>query len=84
MSASHERWDGGGYPDGLAGEEIPLAASIIAACDTYDAIVTDRPYRPARTPTEALRGARARRRASQLDERVVAGARGRSWPGRRV
>ena len=53
VRASHERWDGGGYPDGLAGEEIPLAARIIAACDTYDAIITDRPYRPARPPREA-------------------------------
>jgi HD-GYP domain-containing protein (c-di-GMP phosphodiesterase class II) len=53
VRASHERWDGRGYPDGLAGEEIPLAARIIAACDTYDAIVTDRPYRPARSPEEA-------------------------------
>ena len=55
VRASHERWDGAGYPDGLAGERIPLAARIIAACDTYEAIVTDRPYRPART----LRGGRA-------------------------
>jgi HD-GYP domain-containing protein (c-di-GMP phosphodiesterase class II) len=53
VRASHERWDGGGYPDGLAGEEIPLAARIIAACDTYDAIVTDRPYRAASTPAQA-------------------------------
>src|SRR5580700_3773143 len=53
VRASHERWDGDGYPDGIAGEEIPLAARIIAACDTYDAIVTDRPYRHARTPAQA-------------------------------
>ncbi|HST56272.1 MAG TPA: HD domain-containing phosphohydrolase [Solirubrobacteraceae bacterium] len=53
VRASHERWDGAGYPDGLAGEQIPLAARIIAACDTYDAIITDRPYRAARTPAEA-------------------------------
>jgi HD-GYP domain-containing protein (c-di-GMP phosphodiesterase class II) len=70
VRASHERWDGGGYPDGLAGEEIPLAARIIAACDTYDAIVTDRPYRPARSPLEA--SAELRRVAgAQLDERAV-------------
>ncbi len=71
VRASHERWDGGGYPDGLAGEEIPLAARIIAACDTYDAIVTDRPYRPARTPLEACEelGSVA---GTQLDESVVA------------
>ena len=53
VRASHERWDGAGYPDGLAGEEIPLAARIIAVCDTYEAMVTDRPYRSARTPAEA-------------------------------
>jgi HD-GYP domain-containing protein (c-di-GMP phosphodiesterase class II) len=70
VRASHERWDGGGYPDGLAGEEILLAARIIAACDSYDAIVTDRPYRPARTPREAAEELR-RVGGSQLDRRVV-------------
>ncbi|HTU78233.1 MAG TPA: HD domain-containing phosphohydrolase [Solirubrobacteraceae bacterium] len=70
VRASHERWDGGGYPDGLAGECIPLAARIIAACDTYDAIVTDRPYRPARSSREAC--AELRRVAgTQLDPDVV-------------
>ncbi len=70
VRASHERWDGGGYPDGIAGEEIPLAARIIAACDTYDAIVTDRPYRSARTPEQACQEL-CRVAAAQLDERVV-------------
>jgi HD-GYP domain-containing protein (c-di-GMP phosphodiesterase class II) len=70
VRASHERWDGGGYPDGLAGERIPLAARIIAACDTYEAIVTDRPYRPARTPSQAAEELR-RVAATQLDARVV-------------
>ncbi len=42
----HERWDGKGYPDGLAGEEIPLLARIIALADSYDAMTSDRPYRP--------------------------------------
>jgi HD-GYP domain-containing protein (c-di-GMP phosphodiesterase class II) len=70
VRASHERWDGGGYPDGLAGEQIPLAARIIAACDTYDAIVTNRPYRPARSPQEAC--AELHRVAgTQLDPHVV-------------
>jgi HD-GYP domain-containing protein (c-di-GMP phosphodiesterase class II) len=70
VRASHERWDGAGYPDGLAGEEIPLTARIIAACDTYDAIVTDRPYRRGRSPHEAH--AELRRVAGmQLDRRVV-------------
>jgi HD-GYP domain-containing protein (c-di-GMP phosphodiesterase class II) len=71
VRASHERWDGGGYPDGLAGEDIPLAARIIAVCDTYDAIVTDRPYRSARTPEQA-RAELLRVAGSQLDERAVA------------
>jgi HD-GYP domain-containing protein (c-di-GMP phosphodiesterase class II) len=43
----HERWDGDGYPDRLAGEDIPLAARIFAVADTLDALTTDRPYRPA-------------------------------------
>lgn len=70
VRGSHERWDGGGYPDGLAGEAIPPAARIIAACDTYDAIVTARPYRPARSPEEALQELH-RVAGSQLDTRVV-------------
>jgi len=70
VRASHERWDGGGYPDGLAGEEIPLAARIIAACDTYDAIVTDRPYRAASSPREACAELR-RVSGAQLDPLVV-------------
>jgi len=70
VRASHERWDGGGYPDGLAGDAIPLAARIIAACDTYDAIVTDRPYRPARTPEEACEEL-GRVAGAQLDADIV-------------
>jgi HD-GYP domain-containing protein (c-di-GMP phosphodiesterase class II) len=70
VRASHERFDGGGYPDGLAGEAIPLAARIIAACDTFDAIVTERPYRAARTPQEAAAELR-RVRGRQLDAAVV-------------
>ena len=54
VRASHERWDGGGYPDGLTGKEIPLGARIIAACDSWDAMRTDRPYQSARTHEEAL------------------------------
>jgi putative nucleotidyltransferase with HDIG domain len=45
VRASHERWDGGGYPDGLAGEQIPVAARIVSACDAYNAMTTDRSYR---------------------------------------
>ncbi len=47
VRSEHERWDGTGYPDGLAGEEIPLASRICLACDAYDAMTTDRPYRRA-------------------------------------
>jgi diguanylate cyclase (GGDEF)-like protein/putative nucleotidyltransferase with HDIG domain len=50
----HERWDGGGYPDGLAGEEIPLGSRIIIAADTYHAITSDRPYRARRSHAEAI------------------------------
>ncbi|CAN0264234.1 unnamed protein product, partial [Phaeothamnion confervicola] len=49
----HERWDGKGYPDGLAGKEIPLWARILAVADSYDAMISDRPYRKALAPHEA-------------------------------
>jgi len=51
----HERWDGGGYPRGLAGARIPLAARIVAVADAYDTITTERPYKPAHSHAEALR-----------------------------
>ncbi|GAB4307209.1 MAG: HD-GYP domain-containing protein [Candidatus Bipolaricaulota bacterium] len=51
----HEHWDGGGYPDGLAGERIPLGARILAVADVWNALTTDRPYRPAYTKEEARR-----------------------------
>lgn len=54
VRASHERWDGAGYPDGLVGEQIPIEARVVAACDAFSAMTTDRPYRPARDTTEAL------------------------------
>ena len=71
IRSSHERFDGGGYPDGLAGEQIPIGARVIAVCDAYEAIVSDRPYRAGRTPQEAL--AELRRCAGeQFDPAVVA------------
>jgi len=70
VRSTHENWDGTGYPDGLAGEAIPLAARIIAVCDAYSAITRDRPYRPARTTEEAV--AELRRCADQqFDAQVV-------------
>ncbi len=50
----HEKWDGSGYPGGLRGDAIPLSARIVAVCDVYDALVTDRVYRPAMTEEQAL------------------------------
>jgi ribonuclease P protein subunit RPR2 len=55
VRSHHERWDGNGYPDRLAGEDIPLAARIFAVADTLDALTTDRPYRPASPLREARR-----------------------------
>ena len=50
----HERWDGSGYPDGLRGEQIPLLARILQLADIYDALTTERPYKPALTADEAV------------------------------
>lgn len=70
----HERWDGAGYPDGLAGEEIPLAARIAAVADTYDAMTTSRPYRAARTSAQAVAEIESEA-GRQFDPRVAAVAR---------
>jgi HD-GYP domain-containing protein (c-di-GMP phosphodiesterase class II) len=51
----HERYDGRGYPDGLEGDEIPIGARIILACDAYHAMVSDRPYREALNHAAAIR-----------------------------
>jgi putative nucleotidyltransferase with HDIG domain len=66
----HERWDGGGYPDGIQGEAIPLGARIICACDAYSAMTTDRPYRAAMPVDEALAELR-RGTGTQFDPAVV-------------
>jgi HD-GYP domain-containing protein (c-di-GMP phosphodiesterase class II) len=52
--AHHERWDGAGYPRRLKADDIPLGARIFAICDTYDAIISDRPYRQGQSPDAAL------------------------------
>ncbi len=67
----HERFDGSGYPDGLAGTEIPLAARIFAVADALDAMTTDRPYRPGATFAEARRELAAGA-GRQFDPEVVA------------
>jgi putative two-component system response regulator len=54
IRSHHERWDGSGYPDGLAGEGIPLLARILQVADIYDALTTERSYKPALTPQAAL------------------------------
>lgn len=66
----HERWAGGGYPDGLAGEAIPVEARIVAAADAYAAMTAERVYSAARTPPEAADELR-RSAGSHLDPRVV-------------
>ncbi len=70
VRSSHEHWDGSGYPDGLAGEEIPLGARVVAVCDAFDAMISDRPYRAAMSDAEALDELRACAGA-QFDPAVV-------------
>jgi HD-GYP domain-containing protein (c-di-GMP phosphodiesterase class II) len=70
VRATHERWDGDGYPDGLSGEQIPLSARIVAVCDAYDAMVTDRAYRRAIGHAAACRELR-RESDRQFDPAVV-------------
>ncbi len=71
VRSHHERWDGGGYPDGLAGEAIPLESRIVSCCDTWNAMRTDRSYRkrlPFNLAAEEMRSVAG----TQLDPRVVA------------
>jgi putative nucleotidyltransferase with HDIG domain len=70
VRASHERWDGGGYPDGLAGEQIPVAARIISACDAFNAMTTDRSYRKA-LPLEVALGELRKNAGTQFAPDVV-------------
>lgn len=68
--AHHERWDGKGYPKGLAGEAIPLLSRILAVADAYDAMTQDRPYRKAVSPAEAKEELR-RNAGTQFDPQIV-------------
>lgn len=70
VRSSHEHWDGGGYPDGLAETSIPLGARIISACDALNAMTTDRPYRRRRVLSAALRELQ-RCSGSQFDPTVI-------------
>ena len=70
IRSAHERWDGAGYPDGFAGEDIPLAARILLVCDAFDAMTTDRPYRKA-LPTDTALAELSANAGTQFDPRVV-------------
>ena len=70
VRASHECYDGRGYPDGLIGDAIPLGARIIAVCDSFDAMTADRPYRAAASPVAAIKELE-RCAGSQFDPAVV-------------
>ncbi len=70
VRSCHERWDGTGYPDGLAGEAIPLVARVVFCCDAFHAMTTDRSYRAARSPERALAELHANA-ASQFDPTIV-------------
>jgi HD-GYP domain-containing protein (c-di-GMP phosphodiesterase class II) len=70
VRSSHERWDGGGYPDGLVGEAIPRESRIVACCDAFNAMTTDRSYRRAMGLEEALVELRINA-GTQFDPEVV-------------
>jgi two-component system cell cycle response regulator len=70
VRSTHERYDGSGYPDGLAGDAIPLGSRVVAVCDAYEAMVSERPYRPALSPEEAVEEL-LRHAGTQFDPTVV-------------
>jgi HD-GYP domain-containing protein (c-di-GMP phosphodiesterase class II) len=70
VRSSHERYDGDGYPDGLAGDSIPIESRIVSVCDAYSAMTTDRPYRDAMATGDAIEELR-RGAGTQFDPLVV-------------
>src|SRR6266516_2951363 len=70
VRSCHEHYDGSGYPDGLAGERIPLVARVVCCCDAFSAMTTDRPYRAGRSAAEAVAELQ-RCSGTQFDPRVV-------------
>lgn len=70
VRSSHEKWDGSGYPDGLAGDEIPVESSIVSCCDAFNAMTTDRSYRAAMSLDEAIEELQANA-GSQFSPAVV-------------
>jgi HD-GYP domain-containing protein (c-di-GMP phosphodiesterase class II) len=71
IRASHERWDGKGYPDGLRGQAIPLESRIVFVCDAFHAMITDRAYRQALREGEAIRRLKLSS-GTQFDPEVIA------------
>ena len=78
VRSHHEHFDGSGYPDGLAGEGIPIASRVIACCDAFNAMTTDRPYRLAMSTDEAIAERTASRRCGRRPDAWGARARRRS------
>jgi len=71
IRSHHERWNGSGYPDGLSGENIPLLARVLQVADIYDALVSERPYKTAMKPDDALRQLQTEAKAGWRDPRLV-------------
>ncbi len=71
IRSHHERWDGMGFPDGLHGEDIPLSGRIISIADTFDAMVSMRPYRPSFTVTQTLNAMKAESKMGQWDPALL-------------
>ncbi len=80
VRSSHERWDGTGYPDRLAGQDIPVGARVVAVADAFSAMTSERPYSPAATPASAL--TELRRCASTQFDPVVVEAFSAAWAAR--